>query len=239
MQVAILQSNYIPWKGYFDIIDSADVAVIFDTRQYTKNDWRNRNQILVTGRPTWLTIPVRVSGRFGQSIRETEVADARWSKKHWKAISQAYSSSPFFDLFADSWAQAWSLAGESRLLSEINHLLIDEMIKGLGSTTKLIRDTDLTCVRDSDMSGALDPSSLVLQMCIELGATSYITGPAGLSYLNRGAFTENGVRVVVADYSTYRDYPQASTEMFHRVSIVDLLANTGEGARDFLVGARW
>src|SRR5208337_2736663 len=93
-RIAILQSNYIPWKGYFDLINSVDEFILYDTAQFTKSDWRNRNRIKTRKGPIWLTIPVVHS--FGQSIQDTVVSDQRWATKHWATLSQSYTRAPYF-----------------------------------------------------------------------------------------------------------------------------------------------
>ncbi len=95
-KVAIVQSNYIPWKGYFDLIASVDEFIIYDDMQYTKRDWRNRNQIKTPHGPQWLTIPVKVKGRYEQKIRETESDGIEWRELHWKMLKQNYSRAPYF-----------------------------------------------------------------------------------------------------------------------------------------------
>jgi hypothetical protein len=81
-KVAILQSNYIPWKGYFDLIHMVDEFVLFDTAQYTRRDWRNRNVIKTRNGLLWLTIPVAVKGRYLQTIQQTEVSEPSWKEHH-------------------------------------------------------------------------------------------------------------------------------------------------------------
>src|SRR6185369_16156960 len=84
--VAILQSNYIPWKGYFDLINLVDEFIIYDDAQYTRRDWRNRNQIKTPNGLSWLTIPVNVKGKYTQKIKETAVADTKWADEHWTVL---------------------------------------------------------------------------------------------------------------------------------------------------------
>ena len=76
-KVAILQSNYIPWKGYFDIIASVDEFIIFDDMQYTKRDWRNRNKIKTPQGLQWLTIPVKVKGKYNQTKQFIKKLDSK------------------------------------------------------------------------------------------------------------------------------------------------------------------
>ena len=94
--VSILQSNYIPWKGYFDLINMSDVFVIYDDMQYTKRDWRNRNKIKTPNGLNWLTIPVQVKGKFYQKINETVISDSHWGDKHWRTITHNYNKAKHF-----------------------------------------------------------------------------------------------------------------------------------------------
>lgn len=96
-KVAIVQSNYIPWKGYFDMIAAVDEFILYDDMQYTRRDWRNRNQIKTPQGPQWLTVPVKVKGKYLQTIRETEIDGVDWVEAHWKAIVQNYRRAPHFE----------------------------------------------------------------------------------------------------------------------------------------------
>src|SRR3954465_9010354 len=90
-RVAIVQSNYVPWRGYFDLIASVDEFVLLDDAQYTKRDWRNRNRIKTAQGTRWLSVPVQVSGRYTQAIYDTFVADPDWARSHWETIRQTYA----------------------------------------------------------------------------------------------------------------------------------------------------
>src|SRR3954469_4495918 len=96
MRIAILQSSYIPWKGYFDLIRAVDEFVLYDDVQYTRRDWRNRNRIKSPNGPLWLTIPVEVKGRFLQAIKDTKISDRRWSERHWRSIQAGYARAPYY-----------------------------------------------------------------------------------------------------------------------------------------------
>jgi len=117
MKIAILQSNYIPWRGYFNIISKVDTFVIYDEVQYTKNDWRNRNQIKTPNGLVWLTIPVKQYS-LNQKIYETEVVNQAWRRKHINSIKINYSKTPFFNEYFDTIANLYD--GNEKLLSEIN-----------------------------------------------------------------------------------------------------------------------
>ena len=146
MTVSILQYNYIPWKGYFDIIAKSDVFVIYDEVQYTKNDWRNRNKILTPNGTNWLTIPVRVDS-LNQKICETKVASNNWNKKHFNSIQFNYSKAKGYKEFKDILSDLYESTPE--LLTEINVRFIKTICNYLGIKTKIIDSRDLKFHTDS------------------------------------------------------------------------------------------
>ena len=95
-KVAISQSNYIPWKGYFDLINKVDEFILYDDAQFTRRDWRNRNKIKTLNGLQWLTIPVDVKGKYFQKIKETKISDKNWGMNHWQQIKQNYSKARHF-----------------------------------------------------------------------------------------------------------------------------------------------
>jgi hypothetical protein len=107
-RVAIVQSSYIPWKGYFDLIRAADEFILLDDVQFTKRDWRSRNRIKTKDGPSWLTIPVHTKGKYQQTIAETAVSDAEWSRRHWQTIRGAYARAPYFEAYAGPFAALYS-----------------------------------------------------------------------------------------------------------------------------------
>lgn len=218
-RVAILQSNYIPWKGYFDMIAAVDEFILYDDVQFTKNDWRNRNKIKTREGVQWLTIPV--FHKLDDRIRDVKVSQANWHDKHWKTIQQNYGKAHAFretgEFLADLYARA-----TSPFISEINHLFIVEICRFLG-----IR-TNITWSSDYEYAG--DRSSRVLSLCQAAGAATYLSGPSAQSYLEVDLFKSAGVEVEWMDYSGYPVYPQLHGEFDHGVSIVDLMLNAGREA---------
>lgn len=89
MRAVVLQSNYLPWRGYFDLIQSADVFVYYDEVQYTKNDWRNRNRICSKNGIHWLTIPIEHKA-VKQKISDVRLPDTRWQNAHFKTLYHSY-----------------------------------------------------------------------------------------------------------------------------------------------------
>lgn len=192
----ILQSNYIPWRGYFDLMRRADVFVLYDEVQYTKNDWRNRNQIITGNGPHWLTIPVKKSGKFGQSIAETEVINGTWARKHWMSVSQSYAKAPFFDAVSTWLKPCFDGAAEQSHLSEINEIFLRAIADYLGFETQIIRSTEI--------AGQADRVGRLVQICDHLKSDTYLSGPAAKSYLDETAFTQQGIGV---EWMAYPQYP--------------------------------
>jgi hypothetical protein len=228
--IAIIQSNYIPWKGYFDLMASVDRLVLYDVVQYTKNDWRNRNRIKTASGPLWLTIPVRHSGRFGQRIDETEVADQRWRARHWRTIEQAYRGAPYFTEYSGPFETLYLDSTESRL-SAVNRAFLELLSAGLAI------ETPLADVVEVDLPE--DRVERLVAVCEHFGATRYVSGPAAKAYLDEAVFARAGIAVEYFDYSGYPEYPQLYLPFEHSVSALDLLFNTGPDARGWmLVSAR-
>jgi hypothetical protein len=225
-KVAILQSNYIPWKGYFDIIASVDLFIILDSVQYTKNDWRNRNKIKTPAGIKWITIPVKHS-HLGQPINDVNVADTNWALKHWKTLYNNYCSAPGFkdvsELFEDIYLR--KLPGKESL-SDINAFLLREICKLLQIPTEIVLDSDF------DLSAGR--VERLVDLCKKAGASEYLSGPAAKSYIDEDRFKEAGIIVSWADYSNYKAYEQLYPPFDHYLSIVDLLFNTGAAARNYL-----
>jgi len=223
LRVAVLQSNYIPWKGYFDLIHDVDVFVFYDDVQYTKNDWRNRNQIKTPAGPQWITIPV--GARLDRLICEVELPDDRWQSKHWKSLSQSYSRAPHWKVVESLLRPAY-LDRTWKSLSELNQFLIREIAAFLGLKTQF-RDS-----REFKLEGRRQDRLLAL--LIEMGTTKYLSGPSGRNYIEESAFTEHGIAVQFKDYPAYPEYEQLYPPFEHHVSIVDLLCMTGPKAPEYI-----
>ena len=145
-RVAIVQSCYIPWKGYFDLINSVDEFVLYDDCQYTRQDWRNRNLIKTAQGSKWITVPVRVDGLYGQRLDETRIADPRWAKRHWSTLRQSYARAPFLADYAEAYEDAYARCADEPLLSRVNRRLLEAGCAALDIRTPLTWSTDYTAI---------------------------------------------------------------------------------------------
>lgn len=221
MKVAVLQSNYLPWKGYFDIINDVDLFVFYDEVQYTKNDWRNRNIIYSPQGLSWITVPVTYS--LGQTIKETKItAKSEWYKVHWNKLENAYKKAPYWNKYNDffydcCFNHTWEF------LSDLNQYLIKAI-----SRKFLKIETQFEKSENFFSEGSR--ADKLLSLLLSIGAAEYISGPAAKAYLPEDKFKQAGINVIWKDYSKYKVYRQMRDPFEHRVSIVDLLFNLGEDA---------
>jgi len=227
-KVAIIQSNYIPWKGYFDIIHDVDLFIFYDDVQYTKNDWRNRNKVKTAQGICWLTIPV--GHREDRLIHEVEIVDGSWNRKHWETIKQSYSKSAYFKQYQNFFEYVY-LKAKWTNLSELNQYLVKTISKDF-----LDIKTDFKDSREYHAEGhKLDR---LIDLLIKAEAESYISGPAAKDYIEKNAFRQAGIELIFKDYSGYPEYSQLFPPFEHAVSILDLLFNCGPAAPDYIWGWR-
>jgi len=228
-KVAIVQSCYIPWKGYFDLINLVDEFILYDDVQFTKADWRNRNKVKTPQGTTWLTIPIKKKGRYRQKIRETQVADHEWVSKHWKAINYNYSKAPYFEEIRPHIEILYKECSKETYLSKINYLFLKTIVDMIGIETRI------SWSMDYDYRG--DRNGALVSLCQQSEAGVYLSGPAAKSYLDEKQFDLAGIKVCWMDYGGYPTYRQLYCPPFiHEVSIIDLLLNEGcEGAKKHML----
>lgn len=224
-RIAVVQSNYLPWKGYFDLIRRSEEFILYDDVQYTRRDWRNRNRVKTPTGLQWVTIPVEVKGKYHQRIRDTRISDPTWGSKHWAIFKHNYARAPFFEKYREIFEPIY-LGPLPPMLSDVNRLLIDTICPLIGIDTPIRWS--------SEFELAEGRSERLLQICLAAGATEYLSGPAAKGYLDEGMFAAAGVNVVWMDYSGYPTYPQLFGEFEHGVTILDLLFNVGPDAPQYM-----
>jgi hypothetical protein len=226
MKVAILQPNYIPWKGYFDIINMVDIFVVYDDVQYTLGDWRNRNKIKTKSGLQWLTIPN--DGTWKKMIKDVKIVwNDRWNVKHWKSIVVNYSKAQYFKEYKDYFEELY-LNLKDQYLWEVDLKFIELITKILGVNTKMILSSDL------DYDRNLTKTERLIAILKELNATSYLSGPSAKSYIDENLFKKENIELEWMDYSGYPEYPQLYPPFVHEVSIIDLIFNTGPIATKYM-----
>ena len=224
-RVAIVQSNYIPWKGYFDMIAAVDEFILFDDMQYTRRDWRNRNQIKTPQGLQWLTVPVKVKGKYHQKIRDTEIDGTDWAADHWKVLSQNYRRAKCFNEIA-TWLEPLYLDAQYSHLSSMNRSFIEAVCNYLGIATKISNSWDYAMIDGR--------TERLADLCASAGGSEYISGPAARDYIEEAVLAERGIKLTWFDYTGYPEYPQLWGEFTHGVTILDLLFNCGREAHRYM-----
>lgn len=223
-KLAILQSNYIPWKGVFDMINQVDTFVFFEDVDYTNRDWRTRNKIRTSGESKWLTVPVKKMPR-GTKIYEIEIVnDGKWQKKHKSTISQSYSKAKYFNEY--KWILDEIYDSEWNSLSEFNIYTTKLLCKVMGIECEFLNSKDIESIGFKD--------DKIISICKSLKATHYLSGPAAKDYIDSNKFDKEKIELSYIDYSIYQEYEQRHEGFDHYVSILDLIFNCGPDAKKYI-----
>lgn len=200
------------------MIASVDEFILYDDMQYTKRDWRNRNQIKTPQGVQWLTVPVLVKGKYHQTIRDTEIDGSDWATLHWKALVQNYRRAPYFSEIAQ-WLEPLYLSHSYSHISQLNRCLIQAICSYLDIKTTITSSWDYTLLEGK--------TERLADLCAQAGGTEYISGPAAKNYIEENIFDDLGISLTWFDYIGYPEYPQLWGEFAHGVSILDALFNCG------------
>jgi len=227
-KVAILQSSYIPWKGYFDIINMVDLFIFLDDVQFTVRDWRCRNRIKGKDGPIWLTVPC--GSNRNRLICEVDLKDASWQEKHWKTICHSYSKARYFDSHKGLFEEFY-LGRTWRNLSDMNQYFIRLVCrKFLGIDTKF--------ADSRDYKTSASKQDRILDIVMKTGYGTYLSGPSAMAYIDEDRFRRNGIEVEWMEYGGYPEYEQLFPPFLHEVSILDLIFNMGPDARRYMKSTR-
>lgn len=226
-RIGIIQSNYIPWKGYFDFIDSVDEFVLYDCVQYTRRDWRNRNKVKTHRGLEWLTIPVEVKGKYFQSVDETKLAGRSWIAEHLNVLRHCYGRAAHFRSQWEWVEQTYRSCEPLELLSDVNARLIKAIAQKLGIGTPIRNSREFEIVDGR--------SERLIGICKQAGASQYLSGPAAREYIETDSslWAAAGITVLFKSYAGYPEYPQISGPFEHGVTILDVIFNVGDDARKY------
>ncbi len=228
MFVTIHQPEHLPWLGFFDKLRQADLFVLLDTCQFAKDDFQNRNRIKTAQGPTWLTVPVYKAGRSEQAIIETQICNDRdWGRRSLALITQSYARSPFFathrPFFTELYTQRWTS------LVDLNITIISYLAEQFGLGNRFVRASALGIAERG-------PTQVNLAICRAVGATAYLSGRAGRTYLDETPFAEHGISVRYQEFQ-HPVYPQLWGDFVPGMSAIDLLFNCGPESLAILTAA--
>jgi hypothetical protein len=228
VRIAIHQPQYLPWLGYFDKLDSADVFILLDTVQFKKHEWQNRNRIRTKEGWQWLTVPI--IDRFPEPLGQVEIsASVDWQRKHAQSLHLNYGRAPHWDPLGPTLLAL--LRRPWRRLCDLNVAIIALLCDHLGVTTR--------CVLASTLTAREEPTDRLIDLCRAMGGTEYLAGQGGSGYMDMGRFVEAGIAVSAQAYR-HPEYPQRYTPFVSHLSVVDLVFNCGpESVAILRSGREW
>jgi len=228
MIVSIMQPAYIPWLGYFDRVLKSDIHIVLDNvamDKSSKTKFTNRNKIRTPNGWSWLTVPLQSVARSDeQVISDLEISPSmNWSEKHWKTIQSNYSRSNYYsdysDYFENFYQQDWIHLAP--MLQESTRYLLQQL--GIQAQQ----------MKSSELWPQSKKADLILELCIKVGATTYLSGPFGRDYLDEHAFDKAGIELKYHDY-VHPAYNQCFEGFESHMSVIDLLFNYGDKSLEIL-----
>jgi WbqC-like protein len=217
MQVAIMQPTYLPWIGYFDLMDQVDLFVYLDNVQFSRQSWQQRNRIKTVKGLEWLTVPV--AGHFAQ-LQHTPLAGSAFARKHARSIEVNYGRAACFDEFFPGLSRRIAEGAATGQLVELNVSCIELIAEALGIRTPR--------VRASTLRAAGTRGERVLEICVELGASGYLSPIGAAEYLlhDRDRFAAAGVSIHFQSYD-HPEYRQLFPPFVPFASAIDAILNEG------------
>lgn len=226
MKITIHQPNYHPYLGYFNKVLQSDVFIIYDTAQFVKDRFDNRNKIKSGDSWCWLTVPIKESDF--KPIMEAKINNSiPWAKKHWKTIELNYKKTPYFNDYSDIFRKIY--LKKYAYLSEISIEIIQAVLKILDYNGKIILSSKL------DFDKTLNSTETLISLTKLVGGDHYLSGASGKKYLNESLFAKNGL-ILSYHHFNHPKYNQPGKEFIPNLSIVDLLFNEGNKSRLILTG---
>ena len=198
MKIFISQSNYLPWRGFFDILSRVDLYIVYDSMQYTKNDWRNRNLVCNDNKLQWITIPC--GAKISRSIDEVYPTKNNWAAKHFSTLQHLYSRSKYWNEYKASLSHIYSSMDQNISLSSINIEFLKYIMRNLGINTHIERDTELI---DKTTLLNLERNERLIALCNEVQAKTYLTAPAAKTYLKTSLFRSHNIDIEFFSYPKY------------------------------------
>ena len=236
MKAVILQPFYLPWIGYFGMIDTADIFVFADDIQFLAKSWHRRNRIKNGNAPKWLTVPV--NKHYGQMINQVNINNSitykqknntlNWKEKHWELISSTYQKAPYFDDYKEDiheiYTQDWDF------LCDLDIYIIEKI-------SKLLKLKLPQFIKKSDINGLEGKKTdSIINICNKIGANKYVSGPAAKNYIDYTEFQkfkQNNIDLYWYEFP-HPLYPQIGTDFLPYLSVIDILFNVGEESRDYI-----
>lgn len=225
--VVIMQPTYMPWIGYLDLIDRADVFVLLDDVGYSHQSWQQRNRIKTSNGLAWLTVPVHRSGKSGQHLNEVMIANPRFWHKHLNSITSNYARAPYFTYHIGALKRLFQGTVPPSHLAALNISIIKEFAAWSGISTQFIRSSKLSIIGSR--------TERLISICRSLQAHTYLSPIGAFNYLagDGGQFEKAGLKLRFQNYE-HPSYTQCFPPFLPYASAIDLLLNEGNSAADII-----
>lgn len=223
------QPTFLPWIGYFDLLDLSTEVVFLDDIQFAKRSWQQRNKIRSDKGLEWLTVPVKVKGRFNQKIGEVEIVpDAHFPQQCLKTIKEKYKRSAYFAEYYDEFSELFKNAHK---LCDLNIQIILWLSEKLG--------VEYGWCKSSELNVFGKKSELLVNICLQRGYSNYLSTAGSIDYLRDELhhFTEKKISVTLHNYY-HPEYAQVYSPFIPYASIIDLLFNRGAEALSIIRSGR-
>ncbi len=226
MKCAIHQPNFIPYIGFFNKMAKSDVFVLYDTAQYSKNEFHNRNKIKTSNGLCWLTVPVSVT--FGQRINEVKICDNKFINKHLKTIKLNYSNSKYFNDYFPQIEKIYKEGANDELLVDFNIRFLRFFVDFLGLDIKIVKTSELSLSTENKSTDA------IVEILKKVNSKVYLSGAGAKSYLDSEKIMSNQIELLWHNF-IHPIYHQQWGDFEINLSILDLLFNEGENSRNLIL----
>ena len=226
MKVAIMQPTYMPWIGYFALMESVDIFIILDSVQFSKRSWQQRNQIKTESGPKWLTVPVISKGKRDQLITDVQIDYSnKFPESHINLIKQNYMKSKFFNNYSEDLFNIFRKKHKNLSSISIDLILLIRDLLNIETTIKY----------SSDFLTEGSKDELLAELCKYVGATEYVSPQGSKVYLDdSNSFIKRNIPVKYFDYK-HPNYPQSHGDFIQYMSVIDLLFSCGPESKNFLI----
>ncbi len=219
LRVACTQPTYLPWMGFFGLMDYSDKFVLLDDIQFSKRSWHHRNRVYDSHAGwVWLTIPTQ--SEFPTNINQVKVAGRGWIRSHYDRLRVLYKDAPYFDDVKRLFDMVGSIEGDK--LTDYTIPLIQSIKDLLGIKSTLMRSSQLKHSADRK-------TDLLIRMTEEAGGDTYVAQPLSVEeYLAIARFGEHDIKLELFEY----EHPVYKRENFmSHQSIVEMLCYVEPASR--------
>ena len=220
MICCIVQPTFMPWCGFFALIDQSDTAVLLDSVSFSKQSWQQRNRIRTEKGLEYLTVPVKTAGRLGQKISDVEIANSDFIVSMESKILFHYRKAKFFYDYFPTIIDTLKTKAQEQNLAQVNIQMIRLFIEILGIKTPYALSSALNVTTERSVS--------LTEICEYYSCRDYLSPKGASEYLwdDRDIFKEKNIKVFLQEFE-HPIYSQVYDPFIPFASVLDLIFNEG------------